>query len=372
MIKVMFAGGKTGGHIFPAISMAKEFNKRFPQSQLVFVGTEDGLERKIVPGYGFRLLFIKTRGLSRKRYLSNLLLWFHLLRGFYQTLRILNQEKPKLVVGTGGYVSFPVVMLASLRSIPAMIQEQNSFPGLSTRFLAHFVDKVCLSYAESVKYFSSKNKLKVIGNPVREDLIGGRRGQALKEFELEEDRKTVFVFGGSQGAHAINLVFLDCLEFLEPDLQVLWQTGERDYREISMRVKEGKIKCAVYPFIQDMGSAYSVSDLVVSRAGALTLAEITVCGRPCILIPFPFATADHQRHNAQALQKSGAAQVILEKDLSAERLAGKIRSLFSDEIALQKMAEKSKQMGRSEATSLLVDQMEELLKAFKLTPSRLR
>jgi UDP-N-acetylglucosamine--N-acetylmuramyl-(pentapeptide) pyrophosphoryl-undecaprenol N-acetylglucosamine transferase len=363
MIKIMFAGGKTGGHIFPAIGMALEFKRRFPQSRIVFVGTKDGLEERIVPGYGFPLLFIQSRGISRRSYLSNLLLFFYLLKGFYQAGRVLKRERPHLVVGTGGYVSFPLVMLASLKHIPTLIQEQNSYPGVTTRFLAHFVDRVCLSYAESTRYFTGESKLKVIGNPIREYLISQRRNVALHEFGLEEDKKTIFVFGGSQGAHTINSVFLKCLDLLEPFWQVLWQTGENDFSEIFKQVKGKKIRCAVYPFIHKMGSAYAASDLVVSRAGAITLAEITACGKPSLLIPFPFATADHQRYNAEALVKQGAARMILQKDLTGERLAAQIRSLFSDEAELERMSEKSKKAGRPKAASLLVDEMEELLKS---------
>lgn len=361
MTKIMFAGGKTGGHIFPAIAMATEFKKRAPQSQLVFVGTKEGLEKSIVPGYGFRLLFIQTRGISRRSYLSNVFLLFYLLKGFCQALKILNRERPDLVVGSGGYVSFPVVMLASLKSIPTMIQEQNSYPGISTRFLAHFVDKVCLSYSESVRYLSNRKKLKIIGNPIRKDLVFKNREQALNKFGLEKGKKTIFVFGGSQGAHTINQAFLQCLDLLKSDWQVLWQTGEADFSEISQKVKDREIPCAVYPFIEDMRSAYAASDLVVSRSGALTLAEITACGKPSILIPFPFATADHQRHNAEALERKGAATVILQEDLTPKVLADRICSLLSDENRLKKMAEKSKRLGRPEAVSLLVDEMEKLL-----------
>jgi UDP-N-acetylglucosamine--N-acetylmuramyl-(pentapeptide) pyrophosphoryl-undecaprenol N-acetylglucosamine transferase len=362
MIKVVFAGGKTGGHLFPAITMAAEFKKRFPQSQLVFVGTKEGLEKSVIPRYGFKLLFIQTRGFSRKSYLSNLLLVFYLLTGFRQALAILTQQRPSLVVGTGGYVSFPVVMLASLSNIPTMIQEQNSYPGISTRLLAHFADRVCLSYPESIRYFSSKSKLRVIGNPIREDILSRQRKQALKRFGLEEGRKTIFVFGGSQGAHTINLVFLRSLDLLKPQWQTLWQTGEADFSEISDKVKDKAARCAVHPFIEDMGSAYAASDLVVSRAGALTLAEITACGKPSILIPFPFAAANHQKHNAEALQKEAAATVILQKDLTAQKLASEIDSLLSDETRLKQMAERSARMGKPEAASLLVDEMEELLK----------
>jgi UDP-N-acetylglucosamine--N-acetylmuramyl-(pentapeptide) pyrophosphoryl-undecaprenol N-acetylglucosamine transferase len=362
MIKVIFAGGKTGGHIFPAIAMALEFKKRHSEGKLVFVGTKGGMEERIVPHYGFRLSLIQTKGLSRRSYVSNLLLAFHLVKGFYQARRILNQEKPSLVVGTGGYVSFPAVMLACLKNIPTMIQEQNSYPGISTRILAHFADKVCLSYFESLRYFPAGKKFSVIGNPIRENVITKKKGAALAEFGLKEDRKTIFVFGGSQGSHALNQTFLQSLDLLKPDWQILWQTGERDFQEIAGKVKERKIAARVYPFIQDMGSAYSASNLVISRAGALTLAEITACGKPSILIPFPFATADHQRHNAEALQEKGAAEMILEKDLSPERLADEIGSLLSDEKSLKQMAEASRKMGKPRAASILVDEMEKLLR----------
>ncbi len=362
MIKIMFTGGKTGGHVFPAIAMAKEFKKRFPHSQICFVGTKEGMEAKIVPQYGFELLFIQTKGLSRRSYLSNLLLGFYLLKGFYQAYTTLNRRKPNLVVGTGGYVSFPVVFVAGLKRIPVMLQEQNSYPGISTRFLAHFADKVCLSYADSLKYFRTSEKIRMIGNPIRVDITLKERNQAIKKFGLVEGTKTVFVFGGSQGAHSINLAILKCLDLLNPGWQILWQTGESDYSEISSKVKEKEFKCVVLPFIEDMGSAYAASDIVVSRAGALTLAEITACGKPSILIPFPFATADHQRYNAEALQKQEAARMILQKDLTPEMLAQEIDALLSNEERLSNMAKQSKKMGRPEATSLLVDEMEKLLK----------
>ena len=362
MIKVMFAGGKTGGHIFPAIAMALEFRKRYPQSQLVFVGTKGGMEERIVPHNGFRLSLIQIKGLFRRSYISNLLLPFHLFKGFYQAQKILNREKPSLVVGTGGYVSFPAVMLACLKNIPTMIQEQNSYPGISTRILARFADKVCLSYAESLRCFPGGRKFSLIGNPIRENLIRKEKSAALAEFGLVADKKTIFVFGGSQGSHVLNQTFLHCLDLLKPDWQILWQTGGRDFQEISRKVKEREVAAAVHPFIQDMGSAYAASDLVISRAGALTLAEITACSKPSILIPFPFATADHQRHNAEALRRKGAAKMILEKNLTAERLAAEINSLLSDETELKRMAERSAKMGKPQAASMLVEEMEKLLK----------
>jgi UDP-N-acetylglucosamine--N-acetylmuramyl-(pentapeptide) pyrophosphoryl-undecaprenol N-acetylglucosamine transferase len=368
MIKVIFAGGKTGGHIFPAIAMATELTKRFPRSQISFVGTREGLEKNIVPQYGFELFFTQVRGLSRKSYLSNLFWGFYLLKGLFQSLVILKRKRPHLVVGTGGYVSFPVVMLAVFMHIPTMIQEQNSYPGISTRFLARFADRVCLSYPESADYFPAGSKFKVIGNPVREDIIRADKKKALQEFGLDPDKKTLFVFGGSQGSRAINRALLECLGSLDSGWQILWQTGEGDYTEVLQKTETGKIKCVVYPFIRDMKSAYATADLVISRAGALTLAEITACGKPAILIPYPFAAADHQRHNAEALKRAGAACVIPEKDLTPDRLSEEIHSLLSDEYRLQEMAAKSRQLGKPDAASRLVDEMEKLLRGKKERP----
>ncbi len=360
--RIVLAGGKTGGHVFPAIAMAKEFTKRFPQSKVTFVGTEDGLESKIVPKYSFKLVFIQARGLRRKVSPGNLMLPYYVLKSLYQSLRILNEERPDLVVGTGGYVSFPVVFSARLKNIRTLIQEQNSYPGVSTRLLALLVDQVCLSYLSSIKYFPTKRRLKVIGNPVREDLAGANRQEALRRFDLHPDKRTIFIFGGSQGAHAINHAVLESLYLLSQNWQLLWQTGENDFAFVSEKVKGKRVKCAILPFIQDIKSAYAASDLVVSRAGALTLAEITACGKPSLLIPYPFATADHQRHNAEVLQKEGAAEIVSQRALSGEVLAQKLSSLLSDENRLKRMAEQSKRMGKPGAVSLLVDEMEKLLK----------
>jgi UDP-N-acetylglucosamine--N-acetylmuramyl-(pentapeptide) pyrophosphoryl-undecaprenol N-acetylglucosamine transferase len=360
--KVILAGGKTGGHVFPAIAMAREFRKRFSESKIVFVGTRDGLESKIVPEHGFRLIFIQARGLKRKASPRNLMLPYYVLKGLHQSLRILNQERPDLVVGTGGYVSFPLVFSASLKNVPTLIQEQNSYPGISTRLLAFLADRVCLSYLSSIRYFLNKTNLTVIGNPVREDIASAKRDEALRKFNLDPGKKTIFIFGGSQGARAINRAVLDSLDFLSRNWQLLWQTGENDLALVSEKVEERKMKCALFPFIEDMRSAYGASDVVVSRAGALTLAEITACGKPSLLIPYPFATADHQRYNAEVLQKEGAAQIISQRDLTGEILAQKVYSLLSDEKKLQGMAQQSKKMGRSDAASLLANEMEKLLK----------
>lgn len=373
-VKVIFAGGGTGGHLFPAIAMAEEFKKRYPESEVFFVGTKRGLEAKVVLKRGFKLHYIKIKGIKRRLDFKILLFPFYVLLSLLQSYQILKGVSPDLVVGTGGYVSFPVVFLASLKNIPSLIQEQNSYPGISTRILSLWADRVCLAYPESIKYFIKKKNLKVIGNPVREDISerfiedqeiekeGGKK-ISLKKFNLESDKKTVFILGGSQGSKAINDALLDGLDLLEKekDIQILWQTGKSDYLRIKDMVKVYKSKISVLSFIENMSEAYKVSDLLVSRAGALTLAEILCCGKPALLIPYPFAASDHQRHNAESLKEGGAAEIILQKDLNGRALFKIVLELLKDEQRLKKMAEASKRLSQPEATSYLVDEMVNLL-----------
>ncbi len=373
-VKVIFAGGGTGGHLFPAIAMAEEFKKRYPESEVFFVGTKRGLEAKVVLKRGFKLYYIKIKGIKRRLDFKIFLFPFYVLLSLLQSYQILKGISPDLVVGTGGYVSFPVVFLASLKNIPSLIQEQNSYPGISTRILSLWADRVCLAYPESIKYFTKKKNLKVIGNPVREDISegfiedqeiekeGGKKN-SLKKFNLESDKKTVFILGGSQGSKAINDALLDGLDLLEKekDIQILWQTGKSDYLRIKDMVKVYKSKISVLSFIENMSEAYKVSDLLVSRAGALTLAEILCCGKPALLIPYPFAASDHQRHNAESLKKGGAAEIILQKDLNGRTLFKIVLELLKDEQRLKKMAEASKRLSQPEATSYLVDEMVNLL-----------
>jgi UDP-N-acetylglucosamine--N-acetylmuramyl-(pentapeptide) pyrophosphoryl-undecaprenol N-acetylglucosamine transferase len=365
MIKVIFAGGGTGGHIFPGLAMAQEFQKRLPQARIVFIGTARGLEKDIVPRYGFHLELISIIGLSRSLNKRLFLFPFYLFKSLCQSNCLLKRITPDLVVGTGGYVSWPVVFLAGLKNIPTLIQEQNSYPGISTRFLAGLVDRVCLAYQESERYFCSRKNLKILGNPIRRDILKADRESAFKSFDLDPEKKTLYVFGGSQGSKRINQALVDSLRFLEKEknIQILWQTGRKDFQKIKNKINESPIPCAVLPFIQDMGKAYSVSDLILSRAGALSLAEIIFCKKPSLLIPYPFAANDHQRKNAEYLTKKGASEMILEKNLNGEQLAQLVMNLISDEKKLNKMKDACEGIFQPRSTELLVDQMLDLLKA---------
>jgi UDP-N-acetylglucosamine--N-acetylmuramyl-(pentapeptide) pyrophosphoryl-undecaprenol N-acetylglucosamine transferase len=366
MARIVIAGGGTGGHLFPGIALAQELKTRDKNAEIIFVGTKKGIESKKLPQLGFDLVKISILGLSRKATFKNLLVPLCLVRGMIQSFVFLGKFNPDLVVGTGGYVSYPVLLLANLKGIPTLIQEQNSYPGITTRLLASRADKVCLTYGSSLKHFrqykKNPDKFKVLGNPIRKGITYGDRALAQKKFNLKADQKTIFIFGGSQGAHRINMAVLEALDDINDDFQILWQPGEKDFDYVSEKVKSKKINISLFPFINEMGLAYAAADLVVSRSGALTLAEITACGKPAILIPYPFAAADHQRFNAQELEDKGAAKVILENQLDGKKLAGLINQLLSDEDALKRMSQASKTLAKPDAASKIADEIEQLLK----------
>lgn len=361
---MILAGGGTGGHIYPAIAIASEFKYRFPDSEILFIGTRKGLEKELVPKNNFRLAFISAKGLSRRVRKELFFLPFYILKSLLESRTVLRKYGPDIVVGTGGYVSLPVLLMASLLRKKTLIQEQNSYPGISTRILALFANRVCLSYQDSTNYFPLKGKLRVLGNPIRREIVSGNREEGLRKFSLRPGKKTVFIFGGSQGSMRINQAIREGISYLEQvkDIQLLWQTGSKDLEEIREFMKGIDLTATMLPFIQDMSSAYAVSDLLVCRSGALTLAEVTACGKPSILIPYPFATAGHQRYNAMSLKEKGAAEVILEKELKGENLAILAVELLKDENRLKEMSKNAKILAKPMAASQIVDEMEELLK----------
>jgi UDP-N-acetylglucosamine--N-acetylmuramyl-(pentapeptide) pyrophosphoryl-undecaprenol N-acetylglucosamine transferase len=363
MSKLIFAGGGTGGHLFPAIALAEEFKRRKPETEIIFLGTKKGLEKKMIPQKNFKLELISIKGLTRKLSPSLFTFPWFVLKSLIEANRILKKERADLIIGTGGYVSFPAVVAAKLRDLPILIQEQNSYPGISTRFLSFFAQTVCLTYESSRKFFLQKRKLRVLGNPVRKEIMEKDKNSALTFFNLEKNKKTLLIFGGSQGSHRINQVIKGCLDILEKrnDIQLLWQTGEKDFEEVKEFSQTRNLKIVVLPFIENMSFAYASCDLVISRAGALTLAEISLCGKPAILIPYPYAAADHQRANALEFEKKGAAVIILDKELTGERLSQTISLLLDDSNRLKQMSQTSKTLSHPEATAEIANEMEKLL-----------
>lgn len=356
-LKVVFAGGGTGGHLYPAIAIADELCRRYPQCQIHFIGTSRGIETQVVPKLGYPLHLIAVRGVQRGRLLANISVPFRLVWSFFQSLFILLRIGPQVVVGTGGYVSGPMLFMAAVLGIPTVIQEQNSFPGVTTRLLARWVHAVHLTYEASRKYFKDQSKVVVSGNPVRSFQQSAlTRQDARLKLNLRPDIFTVFVFGGSQGARGINRVMSEMAPKLLTlgSIQLLWSAGPQGIQQAQSVCREKSELCAVHEFIFDMAAAYAASDLVICRAGATTLAEIAICGLPAILIPFPFAAAGHQETNARTLADLKAAEVILESELSSDLLLQRVLYYFQNIKARQQLSENILRTARPNATSDLV------------------
>ena len=359
-MKIMIAGGGTGGHVYPGIAVAEELMRLRPRSEVVFVGGRRGLEAQAVPESGFKIRFILTRGFPRRAWwrwpgalLANVV-------GLFQALWVVADEQPDAVLGTGGYVSGPVAAAAWMLGRPLLLQEQNSIPGLANRWLARVADEVHLSFTEARAYFSRKDNLKVTGNPVRAHILGGDRGQALKTFDLAEGKPTIFIFGGSRGAHRINEAAIDAMRRLKGrvDIQFILQTGRDDLEWAKTIVGAEQLPARVLPFLRDIHLAYAVADLVVCRSGAMTLAEIAACGTPAILVPYPHAAHNHQEVNAQNLVERGAATLVLDRELTGERLAKEIAHLVADRQTLRRMSANARTFARLDAAERIVRSLE--------------
>lgn len=316
-LKVIIAGGGTGGHIFPAVSIGHALQRLYPGTELLFVGAKGKMEMEKVPLEGFRIVGLDIAGFNRSHLWKNISLPFKLWKSWLQARNVIRQFKPDVIVGVGGYASFPVLNAGQRKNIPTLVQEQNSFAGKSNMILAKRAARVCVAY-EGMERFFPKEKIQLTGNPVRKTIatMRGNSGDARVFFGLARDVQTVLVVGGSLGAKSVNESIDAGLEVLMLEkVQLIWQTGKHYYEQAKKRVAglEGKVK--VFEFIREMEQAYMAADLVVSRAGALAIAELCIAARPVIFVPFPFAAEDHQTSNAMALVKQGAA--ILVKDAEA-------------------------------------------------------
>ncbi|MGE0882928.1 MAG: undecaprenyldiphospho-muramoylpentapeptide beta-N-acetylglucosaminyltransferase [Blastocatellales bacterium] len=348
-ISVIIAGGGTGGHIFPGIAIAQEFKRRNPQTRILFVGTAQGLEKKIVPREGFDLQTIEVAALKRVGFLKRIKSLLMLPKSFLAVRSLIQRVKPDVVIGVGGYVSGPVVLVASLMGIPTLVAEQNALPGFTNRLLSRFVNAAALTFEEARKFFG--DKAEITGNPVRAEFFDISPKQA-------DDVIHIFITGGSQGARAINLAVIAALPLLieEKDrLSITHQTGEYDYDKVRAAYLEIGWKADVTPFIEDMIGELTKADLVISRAGATTVAELAAAGKPALMIPFPFAADDHQRKNAEAVERAGAGRMILQAELTPERLAQELLWLARDPQQLARMAAASKELGHPDAAAKVVD-----------------
>lgn len=351
-MKVLIAGGGTGGHVFPGIALAEEVVTRHPSNEVLFVGTSRGLEARVVPASGFPLELIDVVGVKGKGILGFLQGIARLPRAILDSMKILRRYKPDVVVGVGGYASFPMVVAAFLRRFPTAIQEQNALPGLTNRLLGRIVDVVFLSFEEAGAFFP-KAKIQNVGNPIRKALM-----ENFLRPQEQHDRFRILIFGGSQGAHAINVAAVEAARLLAPrreSLEILHQTGAAD-REVTQRgYDEVGLRARVVEFIEDMSQAYASSDLVICRSGATTLAELTICKKAAILIPFPHAADNHQEVNARALVDKGAALLLRQGELSGESLARAIEGLMDDPERLERMSRSAGLLGRPEAAKEIAD-----------------
>ncbi len=359
-MKLLITGGGTGGHIFPALCVAEEFVSNYRDAGVVFVGAEGGMEEKIVPAKGFRLRTLRVKGIRGKNLretVRNLLLFFLV---FPEGMRILSEEKPDAVIGFGGYASAPVLLSAWLLNYITAIHEQNSLPGLTNRLLGKVVDRVFISFEESAKYFNSK-KVVESGMPVRKEILTLKDSKERRE----NNKFTVLVIGGSQGARALNRVMMDLVDmapWVKERLTILHQTGVRDKDEVSAKYRESGVDAEVYEFITDMDKIYQRVDLVIARAGASTLAELSALGKPSILIPYPYAAGNHQVLNAKKFAEAGAGEVILESDLTPDRLATAVKSIMDSPDKQRAMGEKARSLFRKDSAKIIIDNLIELMK----------
>ena len=346
--------------MFPGIAVAEELRRRRQDAEVVFVGGRRGLEAMAVPEAGFRIRFILARGLPRRvwwrwpgAFLANMI-------GFVQALATVASERPDVVLGTGGYASAAVAVAAWMLGRPLILQEQNSIPGLTNRWLARIADEVHLSFVEARTHFTRKDHLKVTGNPVRAYILSGDRATGLKEFGLTAGKPTVFVFGGSRGAHRINEAALEAMRRLKGrvDVQFILQTGREDFEWARSAVDQEQLPARVMPFLSRIHMAYAAADLVVCRSGAMTLAEIAVCGTPAILVPYPYAAHDHQVVNANNLVDRGAAAMILDRELTGERLAKEIAHILADRQLLSRMSANARTFAKPDAAERIVKSLE--------------
>ena len=368
-MRFLVAGGGTGGHIYPALAIARGILEKYPGAEALYVGAKGGMEEDIVPGEGLPFRGITAAGLVRKVSSKNLVVLWRAFKGFYEARRIIREWRPDVAVGTGGYVCGPVILAAAFNRVPTLIHEQNALPGITNRLLARYAGRVAVTFTESLKFFPKKEGVLLTGLPVRPEILRAEKEAGRKNLGLPQDSFIIFSFGGSRGARSINRATVEVLKRFQgrPGLHFLHVTGKELHAEfLNDCTKAGmnldKIgDVTIKPYIYNMQDALAAADLVVSRAGAATLAELTALGKPSILAPYPYAAENHQEYNARALEKAGAAVVVLDRDLNGGVLIKNVIQIMKDQDKLAGMAAASKKLGRPNAVQDIVGAVAELL-----------
>jgi UDP-N-acetylglucosamine--N-acetylmuramyl-(pentapeptide) pyrophosphoryl-undecaprenol N-acetylglucosamine transferase len=370
-MKIIVTGGGTGGHIYPAIAIAKGILARWPDSQVLYVGTQEGMESKLVPASGLTFQKVSARGWQGRKPDQLIKALKAINKGKKEAQSIIEDFKPEAVIGTGGYACLPIAQAAVHSKIPVFIHEQNAYPGLTNRLISIWAKKVMITFAEAGAHFpkSARSKLVLTGLPVRSEIQSMTRAGACDRLGLDPQKLTLLSIGGSRGAQSINNAMLHVIKELygSEKVQIIHACGSRDYDRMCQNLQESGIDCdgqsniILKPYIDEMQYALGAADICVGRAGAAFIAEITVCGIPAILIPYPYASGDHQTHNAKSLVNQNAAIMIEDKELTGPHLLGQIGQLLNDEALRKQMKENSITAGRPEALGVILDVLEQSL-----------
>lgn len=363
--KLIISGGGTGGHIFPAIAIANTFRERYPNAEILFVGALGRMEMTRVPEAGYKIIGLWISGLQRSLKFSNLMFPVKLITSYFKAKAIVKDFEPHAVIGTGGYASGPIMLAATSKRIPCLIQEQNSFAGLTNKQVANKVSTVCVAYEGMEKYFP-KDKVVLTGNPVRKDIlvIDSKKSKALAQFGLESGKKTLLIIGGSLGAKTINESILSGIEkLIDAQIQVIWQTGKGYYSDYQAQLRKYDLKkIKVFDFVKEMDLAYAAADVVISRSGAIAVSELCIAKKPSILVPSPNVAEDHQTKNAMSLVNKNAAFLVADKN-ARETLVDEALKLLFDGQRAAVLSENISKLAKPNATNEIVDEIEKLIGA---------
>ena len=362
-MKIIISGGGTGGHIFPAIAIANALKKAVPGVEILFVGAKGKMEMEKVPAAGYEITGLTVAGLQRRLTAKNLLFPFKLIAGMIQAKKVVKTFKPDVAVGVGGYASGPVLRVASNAGVPCLLQEQNSYPGITNKILAKKAKTICVAYPGMERFFPTE-KIVLTGNPVRQDITAKvDRKKALEHFGLLEDKKTILVIGGSLGARSVNNGIKNGIKDLPGDVQLLWQTGKFYYDDIKAFTENpGNKNIKAHAFIKRMDYAYAVADVVISRAGALSVSEIAIAGKPAIFVPSPNVAEDHQTKNAKVMVDDGAALMV--KDDETDILINKAAELLKDPGMLKKLSKNILKHAKPDASEKIAQEVIKLVKQY--------
>lgn len=362
-MKLLIAGGGTGGHLYPGIAIAETFLAKSSENQILFVGTKQGIETRILPKLKFPLRFISIQGWAGKPWVKKIETLGLVFISFFQSLWILFQFKPDVVLGIGGYASFPMLLAAWFMKKKTVIQEQNRYPGVANKILARLVKKIFSSFEDSLKYFPV-DKTIVTGNPIRSfaqsEALQGSHSEREARNTSPDAKFTVFIFGGSQGAHSLNRAMLDALAYLsdiKPQIHIIHQVGSKDLSWVQSAYFQHQWEAEIYDFIYDMGSAYVRADYVICRSGATSVAELSALRKACLFVPFPYATHNHQEENARLLEQKGAAKILLDWQLNGTEIAKEIKWAFNSPRELEEMRKKITEFAKPYAAKAIVDEL---------------